>query len=284
MPCRRDCGPDKVCNEATNRCVLRTGRIGRKLLAAAPLPRPPTAAPRPPTAAPPRRRRIVRVVRTVKGRTRAAKRATIAVAARSPHKFLSLAHGRLSRNSFVVPASTVLVFLTPAGTTMLMGPTNTGVFTQPAVLDDLLFQRHRLFSVVYVPGETVQDLDLTYGDSKDARRNAVAGLYPLPLRKSLACPRDGRPRWSGEGRIPSPLSKTTLSAALAAHMPADARAPLVVFVASCRFTTDDAVYASCAAKDARGWCASPPPSIDTTAVTRGTAQRLAYESQRRGWH
>ena len=214
----------------------------------------------------------------------ARKHATVVAAAASPHKFLSLAHGRLLRDTFAVPPSTVLVFLTPAGTTMLMGPTNTGVFTQPAVLDDLLFQRHRLFSVVYVPGETVQDLDLTYGDSKDARRNAVAGLYPLPLRKSLACPRDGRPRWSGEGRIPSPLSKTTLSAALAAHMPADARAPLVVFVASCRFTTDDAVYASCAAKDARGWCASPPPSIDTTAVTRGTAQRLAYESQRRGWH
>lgn len=284
-PCKRDCGPDKVCNEASGRCVLRTGRIGRQILAA--------AGPPPPQAqAPAQTKKTLGRTLAATNRTRAAraarKHATVVAAAASPHKFLSLAHGRLLRDTFAVPPSTVLVFLTPAGSYMMLSPPDSGVFTRPEILDEMIFQRRRLFSVVYAPGETVHDMNLTFAKDSDNKTRGPTGLYPLPLRAPLACSPSRNAKWSPttSPRVNvTPPGDTRLSQVLAKYHAAAAAtpdAPLVVFVGSCRYTDDEDLYAACAARnlDAGGWCPSQP-RVDRLSLAE--ARRVSKNLQTKGW-
>jgi hypothetical protein len=286
-PCKRDCGPD-ICNEKSGRCVSRTGRIGRQILAAA------AAAAAAPPQKPAKTKKTLERSLAATNRTRSErtsrKRATVAAAAASPHKFLSLAHGKLLRDTFAVPPSTVLVFLTTAGSYMMLSPPDSGVFTRPEILDEMIFQRRHLFSVVYAPGETVHDMNLTFAQESDYRTRGPTGLYPLPLRAPLACSPRRNAGWSG---TTSPRANVTppgeirLSQALSRyHAAARATpdAPLVVFVGSCRYTDDDDVYEACAARnrDAAGWCPSQP-RVDTTSLSLAEARRVSKNLQMQGW-
>lgn len=232
------------------------------------------------------------------------KRETVDAAAASPFKFLSFAHGAITNDTFVMPASTVVVFLTAAGASTISWPCEVGVITfasdlvRPDALADMLYQRYPTYTVTYAPGERVPDMLQTYGCAEHEFVNNSMGIYRLPLLKPMA----GRTKELGQkkGQLvgrPGNGAKVRLSAVLR-DLPALAGAaptpqsPLVVFVHSCRGIWWDnpdrfshnaspeqlARYAECARMnaDASGigeWCSPRPGRLDPTAMSMKAVQK-----------